>query len=61
MAGMLKKLWNDDGGAAAVEYVLILGLAALAIIAGATLLGQNVDNAFRASATAVGNANGGAQ
>lgn len=57
MVGMLRKLWNDEGGAAAAEYALILGLAALGIIAGATLLGQNMDTAFTNAATRVGNAN----
>jgi pilus assembly protein Flp/PilA len=57
MLKMLKKLWQDEEGAAAAEYVLVLGLAALAIVAGATLLGGAMNTAFTNSATAVTNAN----
>lgn len=46
MMTMLKKLWKDEEGAAAAEYILVLALAAIAIIGGARLLGTNMDKAF---------------
>ncbi len=57
MLGMLKRLWKDEEGAAAAEYVLVLGLAALAIVVGATALGGAMNTAFTTSATTVTNAN----
>lgn len=57
MLGMLKRLWTDEDGAAAAEYALILGLAALAIIVGARTLGTAVNTMFNDSATAVNGAN----
>ena len=42
----IKKFLGDEGGAHAIEYGLIAGLIALAIIAGATLLGGNLNKAF---------------
>ena len=56
MTKLLSRLWKDEEGAAAAEYALILGLAALAIIAGARLLGTAMDTKFTAAATAVDNA-----
>lgn len=53
MMTMLRKLWKDEEGASAAEYVLILALASLAIIAGATALGTNMDTVLNAAATAV--------
>ena len=37
---------RDDEGASAIEYAIIAGLIAVAIIAGATLLGENVGELF---------------
>ena len=37
---------KDETGASAAEYVLILALVGLAIVAGATLLGKNMDQAM---------------
>ena len=37
---------NDESGAAAAEYALILALVAVAIIAGATTLGGDINGAF---------------
>jgi pilus assembly protein Flp/PilA len=53
MLATLKKLWKDEEGAAAAEYALILGLAALAIIVGARSLGSAVNEKYDAGATAV--------
>lgn len=44
--GKLKKVaarLNDERGATAVEYALIIGLIAVAIIAAVTALGGNLD------------------
>jgi pilus assembly protein Flp/PilA len=53
MKKLLSRLWKDEEGAAAAEYALILGLAALAIIVGATALGTEVNNKYQAGADAV--------
>jgi pilus assembly protein Flp/PilA len=53
MKKLLIRLWKDEEGAAAAEYALILGLAALAIILGATALGTAVNDKYQAGATAV--------
>jgi pilus assembly protein Flp/PilA len=37
---------NDDEGASAIEYGLLVGLIALAIVAGATLLGKSINTMF---------------
>lgn len=37
---------RDNEGASAIEYAIIAGLIAVAIIAGATLLGESVDGLF---------------
>jgi len=44
---------NDEEGASAIEYGLLVGLIALAIVAGATLLGQSIGTMFTNAATAV--------
>ncbi len=38
----IKRFFNDEEGALAVEYVIITGLIALAIFAAAGLLGQTL-------------------
>ena len=40
----LAKLWNDESGVSAVEYVLMLALIGSALILGASLLGNEVAN-----------------
>jgi Flp pilus assembly pilin Flp len=40
----LAKLWNDESGVSAVEYVLLLALVGTALIVGASLLGDEVAN-----------------
>ena len=42
----LRLFLHDRSGATAVEYGLIAALLGLAIIAGATLIGQSVNNMF---------------
>ena len=55
--------WNDlkgraqeEGGATAVEYALMVALIAVVIIAAVTLLGTNAETKFSSVATAVGGA-----
>lgn len=43
---MLKELFADESGATAIEYGLIASLIALAIIAGASLVGKKLGNTF---------------
>jgi pilus assembly protein Flp/PilA len=40
------KFLKDEEGATAIEYALLAGLIAVAFIAGATLLGQNLNTFF---------------
>jgi len=42
----LRLFLNCRSGATAVEYALLAGLLGLAIIAGATVIGQSVNNMF---------------
>jgi pilus assembly protein Flp/PilA len=42
---------NDEEGASAIEYGLLVGLIALAIVAGATLLGTSISNMFGRAST----------
>lgn len=44
MMGALKNLWQDDSGISSVEYALLAALVAVAIIAGAKILGKAVNN-----------------
>jgi pilus assembly protein Flp/PilA len=53
MTKLIKRLWKDEEGAAAAEYVLILALAALAIMVGAGNLGTAVDGAMTTSANRI--------
>jgi pilus assembly protein Flp/PilA len=45
---------NDDEGATATEYIVLLVFIALAIIAGAIIFGGALNNAFSTGATRVG-------
>ncbi len=46
LGNLLKRLWRDGGGVTAVEYGLIAGLIAVAIIAVVTTLGSDLTNIF---------------
>lgn len=46
MKEAIKKFWKDEEGATAIEYGLIAGLIAVAIIAGATALGDGLSGTF---------------
>jgi pilus assembly protein Flp/PilA len=57
MFTVLRNLWNDESGATAVEYGLMVALIAAVIITTVILLGQQVDTAF--TTVTDGLANGG--
>ena len=46
MHGLLRSVLRDDGGAAAIEYGLIGGLIAIAIITAVTLVGGDLELLF---------------
>ena len=56
MKNLFARFVNDESGAAAIEYALIAGLIALAIVVGATALGGAINTKFTALGTAVTNA-----
>jgi pilus assembly protein Flp/PilA len=51
MTKLLSRFHKDESGATAIEYGLIAALIALAIIAGATALGTQLNAKFSAIAT----------
>ena len=57
---MIKQFIQDEQGATAIEYGLIAALIAVAIIAGATLLGDGLDTLFSSLGTQMSNAAGSA-
>ena len=54
MLEMVKRLVIEEEGADATEYALLAALIAIAIIAGATVLGTNIGDMFAAIAALVG-------
>lgn len=46
MSRIFARFAKDESGATAIEYGLIAALIALAIIAGASLLGNTIDQKF---------------
>ena len=46
MSKFISRFMNDESGATAIEYGLIAALIAVAIIAGASLLGTSLDGLF---------------
>ncbi|TCV00620.1 pilus assembly protein Flp/PilA [Paracandidimonas soli] len=42
----LKQFWNDEEGATAVEYALIVGLIAVALITALGVLGTDIGELF---------------
>jgi pilus assembly protein Flp/PilA len=43
---MLRKFWYDENAGTAIEYALIAGSIAMAIIAGLLLIGPRLSNIF---------------
>jgi pilus assembly protein Flp/PilA len=54
MTGLMKSLWQDESGATAVEYGLMVALIAVVIITAVGLIGTNLTARFNAAATAIG-------
>ena len=48
MRQLLNRLWREESGQDATEYVLLVVLIALAITAGMTVLATGINGAFRA-------------
>ncbi|WP_027011026.1 Flp family type IVb pilin [Comamonas sp. B-9] len=46
MTNIIKNFWNDEEGATAIEYGLIAGLIAVAIITVLTAMGTNLNALF---------------
>lgn len=53
MTNIIKNFWNDEEGATAIEYGLIAGLIAVAIITTLTALGGNLNTLFEYIDTAL--------
>ena len=51
MKNLVARFLNDESGAAAIEYALIAGLIALAIVGGATALGSAIGGKFTSIST----------
>lgn len=60
MKQVIARFIKDERGATAIEYGLIAGLIALAIVAGATALGTSLGDGFQALATRLAGLLGGA-
>ena len=50
----IKNFFNDESGATAVEYGLMVALIAVVIIGAVTALGTNIKGSFNDTATALG-------
>ncbi|MBI1624273.1 Flp family type IVb pilin [Comamonas suwonensis] len=46
MKDQIVKFWRDEEGATAIEYGLIAGLISIGIIAGATGIGEKLNEIF---------------
>ena len=53
----LFKLWNDDSGASAAEYALILAIIGAAIALSALALGDSISNAMDTATGRINDAN----
>lgn len=51
MSSIFSRFMNDESGATAIEYGLIAALISVALITGATALGNKLDNQFKNLAT----------
>lgn len=56
MTNLIKNFWNDEEGATAIEYGLIAGLIAVALIATLTALGTDLGALFTKVSTELKNA-----
>ncbi|MBB4066462.1 Flp family type IVb pilin [Gellertiella hungarica] len=58
MSKVFARFLKDESGATAIEYGLIAALISVALIAGATALGNQIGATFNALDTKLDNANG---
>jgi len=56
MKVQMMKFWKDEDGATAIEYGLIAGLVAVAIIGALSLMSDGIGNLFGRITTALDNA-----
>ncbi|MEP1230661.1 MAG: Flp family type IVb pilin [Litorimonas sp.] len=56
MQNLMSRFIKDESGATAIEYGLIAALIAVALITGATALGNSLDAKFQGLATDLDNA-----
>ena len=54
MRSLMNQFWNDEEGATAVEYALIVGLIAIAIITAVQTLGENLAGLFETIRDTIG-------
>jgi len=52
----IRNLWQDESGASAVEYGLLVALIAVVIIGSVTTLGQTISNMFTRVSSALSTA-----
>lgn len=53
MIKLIKNFKNSTDGASAAEYALIIALVGVAIVAGASLLGSNINDRLSATASTI--------
>jgi pilus assembly protein Flp/PilA len=53
MVAAMKRFWNDESGATAVEYGLMVALIAVVIIVAVTALGVNLQGMFQGVADTI--------
>jgi pilus assembly protein Flp/PilA len=56
MVAAVKRFWNDESGATAGEYALMVALVAVAIIAAVTLMSDALQTKFEEVGTEIDNA-----
>ena len=61
MKTQLQQFWNDEDGATAIEYGLIAGLIAVAIIATLTAVGTDLKGMFEKVSNAINPKAGGGE
>lgn len=54
MTNLIQRFWNDEEGATAIEYGLIAGLIAVALVAAMTTLQGGITGLYTRISTALG-------
>jgi Flp pilus assembly pilin Flp len=54
MTGLLRKLWSQDEGQDIAEYAVMLAVILVLVVGTIRLIGGNANNAFSATASAIG-------